>query len=146
MQCHAIPYNTLQYHLIPSNTIPCNTIQWHAKLCNTRRYNAIPCSTIRYNVKNIICIFDPKIGNFWQLVPYNALCGYPLGKVPVEKFLPSLPFSWDLIISDKIFGDCSLLSFTFDKYLGGRVECSHCRLGICNRISCNWSKLQERCE
>ena len=29
-----------------------------------------------------------------------------------------LPFSWNLIISDKIFGEYPLLSFTFDIYLG----------------------------
>ena len=47
-----------------------------------------------------------------------ALRGYTIVKVPVKIFLPCLPFSWDSIISDTIFGDFSMLSFTFHIYLG----------------------------
>ena len=47
---------------------------------------------------------------------FNALCGYHLVKFPVENFFPSPPFSWDPIISDRIFGNCLLPSFTFDIY------------------------------
>ena len=46
--------------------------------------------------------------------------------IPIEKgqlefwarFIPLLPFWSSLIISDKIFGDCQLRSFTFEWYLG----------------------------
>ena len=41
-------------------------------------------------------------------------------------FLASLPFSGELIISDTIFGDCSLLSFTFDIYLGTSFKSYQC--------------------
>ena len=54
-----------------------------------------------------------------------ALCGYPLVKFPVETFGPLLPFSWVLIISDKIFGVCYLCSFTFKMYLGPRWLFTH---------------------
>ena len=40
-----------------------------------------------------------------------------LVKFPVENFFPPPPFSWDPIISDKIFGDCLQPSFTFDIFL-----------------------------
>ena len=48
----------------------------------------------------------------------TALCGYPSVKVPVDIFLLSFPFSGDSIIPDTIFGDLSMLGFTFDIYLG----------------------------
>ena len=47
----------------------------------------------------------------------SALCGYPLLKFPEEIFFTSPPFSWDPIISDRIFRNCLLPSFTFDIFL-----------------------------
>ena len=46
---------------------------------------------------------------------------FPIRKCQLEiwaRFSPQPPFSWALIISDKIFGCQSLFSFTFKVYLG----------------------------
>ena len=56
----------------------------------------------------------PKSLSAAEIFRIIALCGYPLLKFPEENFFPSPPFSWDPIISDRIFGDCLLPSFTFD--------------------------------
>ena len=47
----------------------------------------------------------------------SALCGYPLLKFPEENFFPLPPFSWDPIISDRIFGNRLLPRFPFDIFL-----------------------------
>ena len=48
----------------------------------------------------------------------TALCGSPLVNFPEKDCFPHPKFSSDPIVSDKIFGDRPLSSFTFDIYLG----------------------------
>ena len=103
-----------------------NHIGWYIQLisCFIRRCEI--SSIFVHILKLIVCIpflFKFLFAFLWEKQDQNlsnALCGYPLVKLPVENFGPLLPFSWVLIISDKIFGVCYLCSFTFKIYLGSR--------------------------
>ena len=48
---------------------------------------------------------------------FIALCVRLNGKWEIGIFPPEHPFSPGIIISDRIFGDCLLPSFTFDIFL-----------------------------
>jgi len=70
--------------------------------------------------------------------------------IPIERsqlefwvrLIPLPPFWSSLIISDKIFGDCQLRSFTFEWYLGSTWTQSSSE----TKINCSSSSLQTGCE
>ena len=70
--------------------------------------------------------WESEICTVYYLEPYMRFvtlhyAAFPIRKCQLEiwaRFSPQPPFSWALIISDKIFGCQSLFSFTFKVYLG----------------------------
>ena len=75
-------------------------------------------------IPRILCRFLNTFFKQW-LESTESTFSYPLVNVPEEKIVHSLQIYWYLIISGRIFGDCTLLSFTFDIYIWGLVEHSY---------------------
>ena len=53
-----------------------------------------------------------------DVIKVHCTMGRVQWKMGFRTFLPQPPFSPGMIISEKIFGDCPLSSYTFDIYLG----------------------------
>ena len=64
----------------------------------------------------IISLVPPPQGG--SITALTTLCVRLKRKWKIGIFPPQHPFSPDIIISDKLFGDWPLSSFTFDVYLG----------------------------
>ncbi len=96
------------------------------------------------------------IRDFWDKCRIRDLCSDLLrnsvhyASIPIKmgqleiwaRFIPLPPFWSSLIISDKIFGDCQLRSFTFEWYLGTSWTQSSSEA----KINCSSSSLQTGCE
>ena len=87
---------------------------------------------------------------FWWNMYLDESCPVHYASIPIERgqlefwarLIPLPPFWSSLIISDKIFGNCQLRSFTFEWYLGTSWTQSSSEA----KINCSSSSLQTGCE
>ena len=76
-------------------------------------------------------------------------CGYPIEKMELDiqaRFPAQHPFSCCIIISDRNIWRLPAAQFHFWIIFGYELNTVNCRWRICNRISFNQSRLQERWE
>ena len=124
------PMMVFWWHFLPNGQI-CTIYSWlaegdNAKELNTKLQNSAfkPSLSIPRLIVCLSClnsVLDHK--TIYFLKGYDssiALWVKPCWKVEIEelpKCFPQAPFLCGSIISDEIFGDCPLSSFTFDIYL-----------------------------
>ena len=105
-----------------------------------RNVQALTCRGM-YSIFTISYVYKKN----WKIHCPMHYVSIPIKRGQLEfwaRFIPLPPFWSSLIISDKIFGDCQLRSFTFEWYLGTSWTQSSSEA----KISCSSSSLQTGCE
>ena len=124
-------FGILTHHSITNCRFWRFAIVQFCRWCKSQAWEAIACIIFIAHLTLLHLIHCTKWPSFSRS-PGREICFW-------------LPFSWALIISDRIIGDCILPSFIFD-YIWGLVEYGQLQMENFQWISCNSDiRLQEEC-